>query len=261
MQQRGFRFKSQSGKLGGMYETLAPWYNELFPASDASIDFLSRYCPPAGRILDVACGTGAHARKLASRGYGVVGVDLDERMIEVAKESTNPAGLDFFVADMTAMHNTLPPSQRYELLFCIGNSVVHLPDRGAVSSFLESAAGLLVAHGSIVLQIINFELVRSGKVPEFPPLVSTDGRVSFDRHYEVEFGSGQVAFVTALFVDGELARTDTIPLLALTAEELDDLLRSAGFSDHERFGGFDRSAWRADSFVTIVAGRKSVENS
>ncbi len=32
---------------------------------------------PGGEVLDLACGTGRHARHLAARGYGVVAVDRD----------------------------------------------------------------------------------------------------------------------------------------------------------------------------------------
>ena len=33
--------------------------------------------PPGGRVLDLACGSGRHARLLAARGYEVVAVDRD----------------------------------------------------------------------------------------------------------------------------------------------------------------------------------------
>ena len=33
--------------------------------------------PPGGRVLDLACGRGRHARLLAARGYGVEAVDCD----------------------------------------------------------------------------------------------------------------------------------------------------------------------------------------
>jgi SAM-dependent methyltransferase len=45
------------------------------------------------RVLDVACGNGLHARRLARRGATVLAVDVSPRMIELARQRT-PAELD-----------------------------------------------------------------------------------------------------------------------------------------------------------------------
>ena len=41
-------------------------------------------CPPDGRALDLCCGTGDVARRLASRGARVIGLDFNEPMLRVA---------------------------------------------------------------------------------------------------------------------------------------------------------------------------------
>ena len=48
---------------------------------------------PTGSLLDLGCGTGNHALPLASRGYGVAGVDRSEEMLAQvrAKAQTNAA--------------------------------------------------------------------------------------------------------------------------------------------------------------------------
>jgi len=40
------------------------------------------------RVLDVGCGPGRHALALAARGIEVVGIDIAERFVDIAKEST-----------------------------------------------------------------------------------------------------------------------------------------------------------------------------
>ncbi|MEI7592675.1 MAG: class I SAM-dependent methyltransferase [Actinomycetes bacterium] len=45
---------------------------------------------PGARVLDVGCGPGRHARMLAERGMEVVGVDIAERFIELARVDAPP---------------------------------------------------------------------------------------------------------------------------------------------------------------------------
>lgn len=46
------------------------------------------------RVLDLACGTGIPTLELAERGYDVVGLDLHEEMLEVARRKAEERGLN-----------------------------------------------------------------------------------------------------------------------------------------------------------------------
>src|SRR5438270_3147064 len=46
---------------------------------------------PGARILDVGCGPGRHAHALGRRGFEVVGVDISERFVALARDGA-PAG-------------------------------------------------------------------------------------------------------------------------------------------------------------------------
>jgi SAM-dependent methyltransferase len=83
----------------------APW--ERYPeAAAASIEALldreeaERPRPP-GRAIDLGCGRGLYTRKLASRGWDVVGVDAVARAIGAAKQD-DVSGADFVVGDVTS---------------------------------------------------------------------------------------------------------------------------------------------------------------
>lgn len=56
------------------------------------------------RILDAGCGTGALAVEAAARGAHVVGVDLSEKLVDLARERTasfaGPGRLEFRVGDL-----------------------------------------------------------------------------------------------------------------------------------------------------------------
>ena len=65
---------------------------------------------PVGTALDLGCGSGVNALKLAERGWSVVGVDWAEHAIELAARFAQEKGLDatFYVGDVTTWD---PPAQ------------------------------------------------------------------------------------------------------------------------------------------------------
>ena len=46
------------------------------------------------RVLDAGCGTGRVATELAARGFSVVGMDLDEQMLDTARAKAPRADVD-----------------------------------------------------------------------------------------------------------------------------------------------------------------------
>lgn len=56
-------------------------------------EFLDRHFERPGRLLDLGCGTGRLAVHFAERGFSVVGVDLSERMLAVAREKCEEKGV------------------------------------------------------------------------------------------------------------------------------------------------------------------------
>lgn len=73
--------------------------------------------PRAHSILDVGCGTGAHARALLDAGFVVDGVDVEPRFVEIAGKRC-PEGT-FVVGDMTALD--LPG--RYDIVTCLFSAI------------------------------------------------------------------------------------------------------------------------------------------
>jgi SAM-dependent methyltransferase len=57
---------------------------------------------PGMRVLDVGCGPGRHARALANRGVQVLGVDISQRFVDLARVDA-PPGATFERADARAL--------------------------------------------------------------------------------------------------------------------------------------------------------------
>jgi SAM-dependent methyltransferase len=75
--------------MGTRYDEIAEWYDSTFrpSLSAAEADVLARLLGQGdGRCLDLGCGTGVAAPVLGALGWSVVGVDVSERLLEIARD-------------------------------------------------------------------------------------------------------------------------------------------------------------------------------
>jgi SAM-dependent methyltransferase len=91
------------GAVAEQYDRYRPTYPE------ALIDDLAATQP--AKVLDVGCGTGKAAVALAKRGLSVLGVELDERMADVARSH----GIEVEVAAFEAWDNA---GRAFDLVTC-----------------------------------------------------------------------------------------------------------------------------------------------
>src|SRR5687768_6065276 len=63
------------------------------------------------RLLDLACETGRHSLSIAARGYAVTGVDIDARVLQVARERATELGVEveFLEADLHGLRELTVP--------------------------------------------------------------------------------------------------------------------------------------------------------
>jgi SAM-dependent methyltransferase len=102
----GWYHEAQPSSLAGagaflvMYDAYAPIYDAIGQArfgaamAERSLHWLAGHGCRPGRVLDLACGTGAAALVFAAAGCEVVGVDRSARMLEIARGRARDAGAD-----------------------------------------------------------------------------------------------------------------------------------------------------------------------
>ena len=88
-------------KFNFSYFGKAPWDTGISPPE--LYDFIASH--PAGRALDIGCGTGTNVITLANAGWQVAGFDFASLAIQMAKRKLKKAGIqaDVFTDDATQM--------------------------------------------------------------------------------------------------------------------------------------------------------------
>lgn len=106
------------------------------------------------RVADLACGTGLLSWLVAGQGPQVVGLDVAEAMLEVARERTPPAETppqtrppQFLHADILA-HELTPKA---DIALCFGDVVNHLMDAQEIETLFANTARGLKDGGLFVL--------------------------------------------------------------------------------------------------------------
>jgi ubiquinone/menaquinone biosynthesis C-methylase UbiE len=111
------------------------------------------------RILDIGCGTGAPSIELARLSGGtVVGIDIDQRALEVMRGRITQAGLgDRVTATCASLDDTNFPDAGFDLIWEEG--VLHLLD---ADSSLTQCRRLLEPGGYLVMHETNrwFDTIR-----------------------------------------------------------------------------------------------------
>jgi SAM-dependent methyltransferase len=240
----------------GFYEEISRYYDYIFPTGKTQLEFLSALAnEPGNEILDVACGSGGYSVELAKKGFKVTAVDLDEEMVRLAKEKAarENVSINALACDMRSLKEKL--SGKFHLIFCIGNSIVHLGTIEEIRRVLAQAYTLLEDNGVIALQTINYDRILSFGINELPPIVNDEAGLKFIRRYVYDEKNGMIDFNTVLSVahDGQMdSWENTIKLLPLLSSDLTDALEWAGFRDIGLFGDFRGASHAQDSYLTVV---------
>jgi len=103
-------------------------------------------CPGAHAVLDVACGTGEHARHLAAEGFAVDGIDLDPEFVRIAR-AKHPAGR-FECADM----REFALGRTYDAVLCMFSSIAYARTPEGVTAALSRCRAHVSPGGLVIVE-------------------------------------------------------------------------------------------------------------
>lgn len=239
-------------------EFYAQTYDESVPDWPGEIEFYRRLASVVRRkgegVLEIACGTGRVAIRLAQDGTHTVGLDLSPKMLEVAREkSKGVASIRWVQADMCAFdlgetfglalmpghafQNLNTPQEQVACLQCIyrhlkpgGHLIVHLDHQNVENvGWLGSLVG---AKGGVFEPAEQFQHTRTGR------------QIRTFRAWAYEPAT-QTAICTtaweAVATNGQVVdrwQTEPIRLHCVFRFEMEHLLARVGFSVEDLYGDF-----------------------
>lgn len=241
------------------YTDLSEAYDALFPVSPAQRAFFDGILRDGwvSRVADAGCGSGAQLLHFASAGIPCIGFDPDAALVALATHKLAPyPDARVAIGGFADIARIVSPG--VDLVLCLGNSLVHVPQEDA-RRFIADAAAALSPAGGILVQILNYEFLFRGQVTELPLMAARDGTFEFRRRYDWE-SPRKVRFRTTLRIargDEPRVVRNEIPLYPIYPDELWEMLAAAGFSRIRFHGDFSGSDFTPESEALVCLARKS----
>lgn len=200
--------------------------------SDAEADLIWRVLgiEPGMRVLDLACGHGRIANRLAARGCEVTGLDATPFFLDLARRDARElcVSVEYVLGDM----RDLPWRGRFDRVLNWFTAYGYFDDADN-RRVLGEIAKALRPGGRFAVELNN----RDALVRAFLPTTSVrrDDDLLVDRH-ELDPLTSRISSERVIVRDGKVRRTAySVRLFAFT--ELRDWLAAAGFTGVEGFGG------------------------
>jgi SAM-dependent methyltransferase len=236
--------------------TIADIYDELYPTdgqTKAAVAFLAEHARQ-GSALELGIGTGRIALPLAEVGVRVEGVDASEAM--VARLRAKPGGTNIPVTFSTIAK--IPGDGQFSVIFTVSNTFFGLTSQEEQVGCFQSIAAHLAPDGVFVMEAFVPDISRFTKNQ-----ATWVGNVDL-KHVWLDAAthdpiSQQVRLQHVVLSESGI-RFYPVVFRYAWPSELDLMAKLAGLRLRERWGGWNREPYRAQSHVSVYERSRRRDN-
>jgi SAM-dependent methyltransferase len=199
------------------------WLDDELSSAQAELIWETLGLREGDEVLDVPCGHGRLANRLALRGARVTGIDADPFFLEYARTDAAARGVevDYVQGDM----RELPWVDRFDAAVNWFTSFGYFDDDGN-RAWLETVRRTLKVGGRLAIDVHSRDVFMRNRGPA--SVHERDGDLVVDRHsFDVETGREKTE--RWMIRNGQVRRTG-YSVRFYTYTELRDLLLGVGFS-------------------------------
>ncbi|HSS04610.1 MAG TPA: class I SAM-dependent methyltransferase [Solirubrobacterales bacterium] len=165
--------------------SFAPNFHSLYfeQGGEEKVELALAMLKPSGheRILDLACATGRRTLELSRRGFGVLGVDIRQELLEVA--ACEAQLLDLWPRFLEEDPRYLDFEHEFDLVLSLGGgSFEHFDYDGENLRAFEAAARALRSEGRLLMQVPNVLHVEA-HLPERTWLTGSEAVDLVEQHW------------------------------------------------------------------------------
>jgi SAM-dependent methyltransferase len=231
-----------------LYDPIARIYD---PWSASVVEDIAFYVEEAlgcdGPVVELAVGSGRIAVPIAQAGRAVIGVDLSEGMLAVARALAEEHGVGPLVDLRVGDLREPPVDERVPLVICPFRSLLHMADEEQKLRALRAARELLEPGGRLVFDVF---------APSSEDIAETHG-IWLEREDGIfERADWDEASRTLKLSVRSGDSAASMELHWLSAIEWRRLIDEAGFDVAGLYGWFDRRPYRGDEDMIWACRRR-----
>lgn len=161
--------------LGPVYSWILGDFENASQKSAALFDRLDLTDGDGQLVADLGAGPGNQAVPLAQRGFEVVAIDFCEALVEELEHHAARLPIRAVCDDILEFEQHLERAP--DLVTCMGDTLVHLPDADAVRKLLSKIAAALAPGGKFIYSIRDYVGFEPQGAARFVPIRANDEQI------------------------------------------------------------------------------------
>jgi ubiquinone/menaquinone biosynthesis C-methylase UbiE len=136
-----------------LYKKYAKFYDKVYSKKkyDAEVEFINsvvkNFKVKGKNLLDMACGTGTHAKRFVNDGFQVTGVDANSEMLKLAKKKTKKAS--FVKGSMQSFKS----KKKFDVITCLFTAINYNKNISELKSTIKNFSRLLNKSGIVIFDL------------------------------------------------------------------------------------------------------------